>query len=158
MQKPLLGHKIAFLVANGLSETDLIESQKIVQVLGADTRIIGMDQGLVSSLNAEGWGLNFASDQALKQSLAADYSGIVVPGGTRSVEKLQLTAHTRRFLRGFYDTNKPVCVVNEGSDLLAFAEIDVTDSQDNLLVLEGNYDGLGDFFAGLLLEDQAVAA
>ena len=158
MQKTLLGHKVAFLVANGLNETDLIETQKIVQALGADTRIIGMDQGLVTSLNDQGWGLNFASDQALNQSLAADYSAVVVPGGKRSVEKLQLTAHTRRFIRGFYDTNKPVCVLNEGADLLSFAEVDAEAAADNLLVLEGTYEGLSEFLSTLLLEEQAVAA
>jgi len=158
MQKPLLGHKIAFLVANGLKEADLIETQKIVQVLGGDTRIVSMDQGLVSSLNDQGWGLNFAADQALKQSLAADYSAVVVPGGQRSIEKLQLTAHTRRFLRGFYETNKPVCVLNEGAELLAYAEIDVDAEATNLLVLDGSNEGLDKFLTGLLLEDQAVAA
>lgn len=158
MQKPLLGHKIAFLVANGLNESDLIEAQKIVQALGGDTRIISMDQGLVSSLNDQGWGLNFAADQALKQSLAADYAGIVVPGGQRSIEKLQLTAHTRRFLRGFYETNKPVCVINEGVELLAYAEIDADADAENLLVLNGSNDGLAEFITGLLLEEEAVAA
>jgi len=158
MQKPLLGHKIAFLVANGLNETDLISSQKVVQALGADTRIISTDQGLVSSLNESGWGLNFAADQALNTSLAADYSAVIVPGGQRSVDKLQLTAHTRRFIRGFYETNKPVCVINEGKDLLAFAEIDVDVEAANLLVVEGAPDTLGEFVQALVVEEPAVAA
>lgn len=158
MQNPLHGHKVAFLVANGLDEADLIESQKIVQSLGADTRIISMDQGLVSSLNEHGWGLNFAADQALNQSLAADYSAVIVPGGRRSIEKLQLTAHTRRFLRGFYETGKPVCAIDEGSTLLAFAEIDVENPAKNLLVQESADDGLANFLQTLLLEEEAVAA
>ncbi|NCT41165.1 MAG: hypothetical protein GW778_05850 [Alphaproteobacteria bacterium] len=158
MQKPLLGHKVAFLAANGLNETDLIGAQKIVQALGGDTRIIGMDQGLVSSLNEHGWGLNFAADQALNQSLAVDYSAVVVPGGKRSIEKLQLTAHTRRFLRGFYESNKPVCLVNEASELLAFAEIAAEEGRDNLLVLDGDLEPMTEFLKTLLLEEQAVAA
>lgn len=158
MQKPLLGHKVAFLVANGLNETDLIASQKAVQALGADTRIISMDQGLVSSLNETGWGLNFAADQGLNTSLAADYAAVVVPGGQRSIDKLQLTAHTRRFIRGFYETNKPVCVINEGKDLLTFAEIDADAEAANLLIIDGAPDALGDFVLGLVVEDTAVAA
>ena len=158
MNKPLLGQKVAFLVANGLNESDLIETQKIVQALGGDTRIISMDQGLVSSLNDQGWGLNFAADQALNQSLAADYDAIVVPGGQRSIEKLQLTAHTRRFLRGFYETHKPVCVLNEGVELLEHSEIDASDASVNLLILEGSNEGLSEFLTGLLLEEKAVAA
>ena len=158
MQKSLLGHKIAFLCANGLNETDLIESQKIVQAFGGDTRIIGMDQGLVSSLNAHGWGLNFAADQALNQSLAADYSALVVPGGQRSIEKLQLTAHTRRFVRGFYDTNKPVCLINEAKSLLGYAEIDESAEANNLLVLGDEREALSEFLSSFSLEDEPVAA
>lgn len=158
MQKPLLGHKVAFLVANGFNETDFIASQKSIQALGADTRIISMDQGLVSSLNDQGWGLNFASDQALNSSLAADYSAVVVPGGKRSAEKLQLTAHTRRFLRGFYESNKPVVIIGEAKDLLTFAEIDATADAANLLVCDAAGDDISSFLNALLLEEQAVAA
>ncbi len=157
MSKSLLGHKIAYLVANGLNEQDLIESQKIVQALGADTRIISMDQGLVSSLNETGWGLNFAADQALNQSLAADYSAIIVPGGQRSVEKLQLTAHTRRFLRGFYDMNKPVCILKEAEALLEYAEITDLDAK-NLMIAQEGYEGIDAFLEALLLEENAIAA
>jgi protease I len=158
MQKPLLGQKVAFLVANGFFEADLVEAQKSIQTLGADTRIISMDQGLVSSLNEQGWGLNFASDQPLNESLAADYSAVVVPGGRRSIEKLQLTAHTRRFLRGFYETGKPVCVIGEGVQLLGFAEIDAEAGAENLLVLETVSEQVAEFVNSLLLEEQAVAA
>ena len=158
MQKPLLGHKVAFLVANGFNETDLIESQKGIQALGADTRIISVDQGLVSSLNDQGWGLNFASDHALNESLAVDYSAIVVPGGKRSIEKLQLTAHTRRFIRGFYESNKPVCVIADAQDLLGFAEIDAEAGADNLLLAEAAGEDVTSFINALLLEEQAVAA
>lgn len=158
MQKPLLGHTVAFLVANGFNETDFIAAQKNIQALGADTRIISMDQGLVSSLNDQGWGLNFASDQALNASLAVDYSAVVVPGGKRSIEKLQLTAHTRRFLRGFYEGNKPVCVIAEGADLLEFAEIDASAGAANLLVCDAAGVDIASFLSALLLEEQAVAA
>ena len=69
MQKQLLGQKVAFIVAKGFFEADLVEAQKSIQTLGADTRIISMDQGLVSSLNEQGWGLNFASDQPFQPAM-----------------------------------------------------------------------------------------
>ena len=128
MQNPLYGQKAAILVANGFSEQDLIALQRIAQNLGADTRIVSMDQGLVNSWNGEGWGLNFAADQALNTSLAADYSLLIVPGGQRSVEKLKLTAHTKRFINGFLACGKQVIVANEALDLLLFTE--ALDSQD----------------------------
>lgn len=122
MRKPLLGEKIAVLVANGFCERDLTTLQRALQPLGATMRIISMDHGLVNSWNDGSWGLNFAADSVLSSALAADFSMLIIPGGSRSVEKLKLTAHTRRFIGGFTDTGKPVVVCGEALDLLVFAE------------------------------------
>ena len=122
MKKPLLGEKIAVLVANGFSEKDLTLTQKALINAGASIRIVSMDHGLVNSWNDLGWGLNFAADQVLSEALAADYDMLLVPGGQRSVEKLKLTAHTRRFIGGFVGMSKPVVFFEEAADLLAFAD------------------------------------
>ena len=122
MTKPLIGAKIAILVANGFNEHDLTHTQRALQALGGNTRIIGMDQGLVNSWTGENWGHHFASDNVLSAALAADYAMLIVPGGRRSIEKLKLTAHTRRFIGGFVDAGKPVAFFDEAAELLAFAE------------------------------------
>lgn len=122
MRKPLSGEKIAVLVANGFCEKDLTALQRALQPLGAAMRIISMDHGLVNSWDGEGWGLNFAADASLSAALAADFSMLVIPGGSRSVEKLKLTAHTRRFIGGFIDMGKPVLTFGAALDLLVFTE------------------------------------
>jgi len=122
MNKPLIGAKIAILVANGFNEHDLTHTQRALQALGGNTRIIGMDQGLVNSWTGDGWGHHFASDNVLSSALAADYAMLVIPGGRRSIEKLKLTAHTRRFIGGFVDAGKPVAFYDDSVELLAFAE------------------------------------
>lgn len=122
MTKPLLGKKIAVLVANGFSEKDLTLTQKALFGSGADLRIVSVDQGLVNSWNEDGWGLNYAADQILSQALAADFDMLIVPGGQRSIEKLELTAHTRRFIGGFVDTHKPVVIYEDAMELLIFSE------------------------------------
>ena len=126
MEKLLLGKKAAVLVANGFCEKDLTLTQRAMVSAGAVLRIISMGQGLVSSWNdgegREGWGLNFAVDQVLNRALAADYDMLIVPGGKRSIEKLELTAHTRRFIGGFIDTGKPVAIYDDALELLVFAD------------------------------------
>ncbi len=122
MEKPLLGQKIAFLVANGFYEDDMVQSQRALQALGANIRVISMDRGLVNSWNGEGWGLHFAADNALNTALAADYDMLVVPGGRRSIDKLKLTAHTGRFMGGFLGAGKPVAIFGSALELLVFFE------------------------------------
>jgi protease I len=109
-------------VANGFEEKDLTEMQRALQLYGANMRIVSMDHGLVNSWNQGGWGLNFAADAVLSAALAADFSMLVVPGGRRSIEKLKLTAHTRRFINGFLDFRKPVVMFGDAVELLAFTD------------------------------------
>lgn len=156
MQKPLLGQKIAFLVANGFTESDLVEPQRALQALGADTRIISMDQGLVNSWNGEGWGLNFAADQALNTALAVDYDGVVIPGGARSIHKLQLTAHTRRIVKGFVEAHKPAAALCDASEILRFAEIDL--GLENVLECDLDLEKIQRFFTAQLCGEKALAA
>ncbi|MCE7885883.1 MAG: hypothetical protein DYH13_00040 [Alphaproteobacteria bacterium PRO2] len=122
MTKALLGQKLAVLVANGFCEKDLTEIQRALLKTGANVRIIGMDQGLVNSWNDNGWGLNFAADQMLSEALGANFSMLVIPGGQRSVDKLKLTAHTRRFIGSFLDARKPVVAFDQAVELVAFAQ------------------------------------
>ncbi|MCB1720947.1 MAG: DJ-1/PfpI family protein [Rhodospirillales bacterium] len=126
MSQYLRGQKIAVLVANGFSEKDLTLTQKEILSFGAQIRIVSMDAGLVSSWNDdEGqgiWGLNFASDQVLSRALAADFDVLLVPGGQRSLDKLKMTAHTRRFIRSFVEAGKAVIFFHDALELLAFAE------------------------------------
>ncbi len=120
--KPLTGLKIAVLVANGFCEQSLTAIQRTLQPLGGALKIISMDQGLVNGWSGENWGLSFAVDQPLSEALAADYSALIVPGGERSIDKLKLTGHTRRFMCGFLDTGKPTVICGGAADLLVHIE------------------------------------
>ncbi len=122
ISKNLAGMKIAVLVANGFSEEDLTETQRLLQASGTFGRIISIDQGLVNGWHGRTWGHHFAVDTLLNTALAADYDMLIVPGGQRSLDKLKLTAHTRRFISGFIATAKPVIVFGEALQLLLFAE------------------------------------
>ncbi|MAF97503.1 MAG: DJ-1/PfpI family protein [Micavibrio sp.] len=123
MNKPLLGQKIAVLVASGFSEKDLVLTQKQLMAAGAEMKIVSMNKGLVNSWNGQGWGLNFAADMALNETLAADFTMLLVPGGQRSIDKLKMTAHTKRIFKGFMMAEKPVAMFDEALELMDFSEM-----------------------------------
>lgn len=118
MSKTLIHEKIAILLANGFNEQEMTATQKILQKQGAHTRLISMDHGLVNSWTGTAWGHHFAADCILSSVLAADFSMLLIPGGRRSIEKLKLTAHTRRFINGFLNTGKPLALMGDAAELL----------------------------------------
>lgn len=120
--KPLQGQKIAILVANGFDETDLTHAQRALLNLGATMALVSVENGLVNSWTGTSWGHHFPSDANVTSALAADYDGLLVPGGSRAVTKLKDNAHCRRITRGFFDAGKPMLFLGCAVELLAVAE------------------------------------
>lgn len=122
MTKSLTGQKIAILMANGFDESHFFLAQKLMQEMGGTMRIISTNQGLVNGWDGSGWGHNYAVDAPLNTALGVDYDALIVPGGLRSLDKLKVTAHTRRFIGSFMAANKPVAVMNDALTLMAHTE------------------------------------
>lgn len=123
MSKPLFNVKVAMLVASGFNQHDMTQAQRALLDAGANVRIISPDNGLVNGWEGTSWGHNFAVDSHISKALGADFGILVIPGGQRSVDKLKLTAHTKRFVSSFFAANKPVVVMNEGVAALCAAEV-----------------------------------
>ena len=119
MQKPLTGMKAAILVANGFNETEMTMFQRGLLEAGAYPKIISVENSLANGWQGTSWGHYFAVDCQLADALSADYDILVIPGGQRSLDKLRLTAHTKRFIGGFLAAMKPVMVVGDAGQLLA---------------------------------------
>lgn len=123
MDKPLSGKKVAILLSRGFNEADVTESQRALLEMGAAVRIISPDQGIVSGWNGKEWGHHFAVDASLNTALGADYDMLIVPGGIRSLDKLKLTAHSKRFISSFMMAEKPVAIMGDALLLLSYIDL-----------------------------------
>lgn len=121
MEKPLAGKTIAILVANGFEELEMTEAQRPLLKSGATLRTISPEQGLVNGWHGKAWGHYFPVDRQVGDVLGADFDMLLLPGGERSVAKLQQSAHTRRIVGHFLDAGKPIAAIDQGLSLLAIA-------------------------------------
>jgi len=122
MAKALQSQKIAVLISNGFNETEFLTIQKTMIEQGASLRIVSTDSGLVNGWDGKGWGHNFAIDAQLNTALGIDYDAVIIPGGQRSLDKLKLTAHSRRFIGSFIAAIKPVICMGDAVQLLAHTD------------------------------------
>ncbi|PZQ48092.1 MAG: DJ-1/PfpI family protein [Micavibrio aeruginosavorus] len=122
MAKTLQSQKIAVLISNGFDEADFLMIQKAMIEQGALLRIVSTDSGLVNGWDGKGWGHNFAIDAQLNTALGIDYDAVIIPGGQRSLDKLKLTAHSRRFIGSFIAAMKPVICMGDAVQLLAHTD------------------------------------
>ncbi len=116
------GQKVAILVANGFIESEFIQMQKTMRELNVDMKIVSANQGLVNGWDGQGWGHNYAVDAQINTALGADYDVLVIPGGTRSHDKLKMTAHTKRFIGSMMMAQKPVMAIGDSVNLLSETE------------------------------------
>lgn len=133
--------KVAVLVANGFEESNFLAAQRFFQEKGVFVKIVSMNQGLVNGWHGEGWGHNYAVDVPLNSALGVDYDALVIPGGKRSLEKLKMTAHTRRFIGSFMNANKPVCVMGDAVDIMMHtqqSEGRMMSGADDVCQMDGN--------------------
>jgi len=119
MDNTLTGKTIAILVSNGFEEAEMTEPQRALLKTGATLRTISTETGLVNGWHGKSWGHYFPVDKQLGEALGADFDMLLLPGGERSVAKLQQSAHTRRIVGHFLDAGKPIAAIDHGIQLLA---------------------------------------
>ncbi|MBM86213.1 MAG: peptidase C56 [Rhodospirillaceae bacterium] len=120
--KPLNGRKVALMVANGFDEIEFTEPQKRLIEAGATVKVVSRANGLVNGWYDGGWGHFFPVDVDLADTLAVDYDGLVVPGGSRSIDKMADDPHAKRVLKAFLRANMPTAVIGEGARLMIASE------------------------------------
>jgi protease I len=122
MTQVLSGKKVLILVSNGVDESAMSTVQRDLLKAGAVIKTIGTEPGLVNSWNGDAWGLYFPVDIQISMALGSDFDLLVVPSGTRSVQKLSANPHVERILTSFIAAKKPVCMMGEAIQLMAKLE------------------------------------
>jgi len=136
MNQSVSGKKVLVLVASGVDESVMVTIQRDLGKAGAQVKAIGAEAGLVNSWNGNGFGLYFPIDVPINQALGADYDVLVVPSGSRSVQKLANTPHSERIISSFVAAQKPMCFIGDAAVLLektGNAGVSVMTSVDELL-------------------------
>ena len=117
--KALTGKKILIMVSNGVDEGCMSVVQREMLKTGATIKTCGTEPGLVNSWNNNAWGLYFPVDQQLGITLGADFDCLVVPSGSRGIQKLSTNPHAERIIASFITAGKPMAFMGSAVELLA---------------------------------------
>ncbi len=115
----LNGMKVLILVSNGVDEASMSNVQREMLKTGASIKTVGIESGLVNSWNNNSWGLYFPVDQTMAVTLGSDFDALIVPSGSRGIQKLAGSAHSERIIASFVEAGKPLAFVGDAVELLA---------------------------------------
>jgi protease I len=119
MDKQLQGKKVLILVANGVDEKVMSVVQREMLKAGAEIKTVGIAPGLVNSWNDNTWGLYFPVDSQISTVLGSDFDCLVVPSGSRAIQKLGGNAHAERIISSFITAEKRMAFIGDAVELLA---------------------------------------
>jgi len=109
MSEQLQGKRIAFLVANeGVEQVELTEPMKAVRDAGGQVDLLSPETGDVQAFNHLDKGDTFTPDKAVGTADAADYDGLVLPGGVANPDQLRTDPASVGFVKAFFEAGKPV--------------------------------------------------
>jgi protease I len=114
MAAKLHDRKVAMLVTDGFEQVELTKPRTALEDAGAEVDIVAPASGRVRAWNRREWGDEFEIDVSLANARPEDYDALVLPGGVMSPDKLRMNEGAVRFVRAFFDANKPVAAICHG--------------------------------------------
>lgn len=103
----LSGTRVAFLLTHGFEDSELTSPWRAVTDAGGTAVLVSPVSGTIVGKK----GHTQAVDLNSAQADAADFDGLVLPGGVVNADHLRMDAHAVAFTRAFFDLGKPVAAI-----------------------------------------------
>jgi protease I len=123
MSYQLQGRRVAFLTANeGVEQVELTEALEAVLDAGAEVDLLAPERGEVQAFNHLDKGHTFQATE-VGAADAADYDGLVLPGGVANPDQLRTDPDAVAFVRAFFEAGKPVGAICHAPWVLIEADV-----------------------------------
>jgi protease I len=115
MSDALRDRRVAILAADGVERVELEQPRQAVEGAGATVELLSLHDGEIAARNndLEDAG-TFTVDRLVGDASVDDYDALLLPGGTVNPDKLRMDQGAVDFVRGFYESGKPVAAICHG--------------------------------------------
>ncbi len=114
----LAGKRIAVLTADGVEQAELDAALAALKDAGAQLVLIALRAGRIRSMSVHQPADLVRVDRKIDDVLAADYDGLLIPGGYIAPDLLRQSAQARDFVRGIEAAGKPVAAMSHAALVL----------------------------------------
>src|SRR5437762_1544926 len=122
-EQKLKGKRIAIVATDAVEQVELVEPRKALEDAGATTELISIEPGEIQGFNHFDKADKFAVDKLAEEADAADYDGLLLPGGVGNADTLRMDENVVGFVRDFFEAGKPVAVICHAPWLLVEAGV-----------------------------------
>jgi protease I len=111
MAGKLDGKTIAILATDGVEQVELTEPRKALEDAGATTHLVSLDDGEIQGFDHLDHADTLKVDKKLADVSAADYDGLLIPGGVANGDFLRADEDAVRFTADFAKAHKPIAAI-----------------------------------------------
>ncbi|KIA90455.1 type 1 glutamine amidotransferase domain-containing protein [Kaistella jeonii] len=115
--------KIAVLATDGYEQSELESPVKALKEAGATVEVISLKAGKIKSMKDHQWSDPVNVDKTLSEANVSDYDGLLLPGGVINPDALRSDKNAVKFVKSFFDANKPVAAICHGPQTLIEADV-----------------------------------
>src|SRR6266511_205185 len=108
---PLKGRRVAILATDGFEQSELTEPRAALDRAGAKTVVIAPKSGSIKGWKHKEWGDEVPVDLTLDKAKPDDFDALVLPGGVMNPDRLRLVPDAVKFVRSFFEADKPVAAI-----------------------------------------------
>ena len=112
--KKLDGVTVALLATQGFEQVEYTSPRAALEKAGALCHLVAPQSGAIKGWDHTDWGDTFDVDRLLDEADPADYDALVLPGGVMNPDKLRRNEAALRFVKHFFEKNKPVAAICHG--------------------------------------------
>jgi protease I len=110
-ETPLSGMRIAILATDMVEEAELVEPRAALEEAGAEVDLIAPKGDEIISANHHNKSEPYPVDHVLSEVDAADYDGVLLPGGALNADVMRVEPRVKEFLRDMNDAAKPMAII-----------------------------------------------
>jgi protease I len=113
-ERRLDGKRVAFLATDGVEEVEYTEPRAAVEKAGAQVELISIKDGSIQAVNHMDKAGTYEVERKVTEADPAAYDALVLPGGVANPDFLRMDADAVRFVRAFFEAQKPVAAICHG--------------------------------------------
>lgn len=115
--------KIAVLATDGYEQSELDSPVKALKEAGATVEIVSLKSGEIKSMKDHEWSDSVTVDKTISDANESDYTALLLPGGVINPDTLRGNDDAVKFVKAFFDANKPVAAICHGPQTLISADV-----------------------------------
>ncbi len=122
-RETLAGKRIAIIATDMVEQVELVEPRKALEAAGATTELISMKPGEIQGFNHYDKADKHTVDKTAEEVDAADYDGLLIPGGVGNPDTMRMDENLVQLTRAFFEQGKPVAAICHGPWMLVEAGV-----------------------------------